>query len=295
MNTLFGNAVQSIQLGIEDYQANDPRRALSAVRNFYAGVLLLAKEVLVRQVPDADPDEVLSARYKPVPDRDGGVRYEPMSNQTVDFATLGDRFKDFGLKIDRANDLNRIRNAIEHYCTAETGETVREAIAKAFPVVVDLFNLAKEPPHEALGDTWPVMLEVRAVYERELERCRRSFDNIDWPLKVLADAPLSCPNCSSDLVAQLDPDNGDIQSAECECRSCSAKVDAEKAVERALHAHFEWDSYIALKDGGEDLLGICPECGVEVYVCFGDEVGCAWCGCVLAGYGKSRSIGRDIG
>jgi hypothetical protein len=48
MNTLFDNAIQSIQLGIEDYQANDPRRALSAVRNFYSGVLLLAKEVLVR-------------------------------------------------------------------------------------------------------------------------------------------------------------------------------------------------------------------------------------------------------
>jgi hypothetical protein len=44
---LFRNAVQSIQLGIEDYQANNSKRAVSAVRNFYAGVLLLAKEVLV--------------------------------------------------------------------------------------------------------------------------------------------------------------------------------------------------------------------------------------------------------
>jgi hypothetical protein len=48
MNTLFDNAIQSIQLGIEDYEHNDPMRALSAVRNFYAGTLLLAKEVLVR-------------------------------------------------------------------------------------------------------------------------------------------------------------------------------------------------------------------------------------------------------
>jgi choline dehydrogenase len=32
MNTLFNNAVQSIQLGVEDYQANDPRRALSSPR-----------------------------------------------------------------------------------------------------------------------------------------------------------------------------------------------------------------------------------------------------------------------
>src|SRR6516165_2838278 len=72
MNTLFDNAVQSIPLGVEDYQANDPRRALSSVRNFYAGVLLLAKEVLVRQVPDSAPEDVLAARFKPIPDGQGG-------------------------------------------------------------------------------------------------------------------------------------------------------------------------------------------------------------------------------
>jgi hypothetical protein len=283
MNTLLDNAIQSIQLGIEDYQANDPRRALSAVRNFYAGVLLLAKEVLSRQVPKAHPYELLGARYKPVPDGEGGVRYEATSNQTVDFATLGDRFKDFGLKIDRPalNDLNRIRNAIEHYCTDESRETVREAIAKAFPVVVDLFNLVQEPAHEVLADAWPIMLHVRVVYEKELERCRASFDKIDWPSEALANAPFNCPDCNSDLVAQVDPDNRDIQSAECECRSCRVKVDADKVVERALGLYFDWERYIAMKDGGDDFLDTCPECRVEAYICAGDKVGCAWCGCVL--------------
>ena len=75
MNTLFENAVQSLQIGIEDYQSNDPRRPLSAVRNFYAGVLLLAKEVLIRAAPNADPSDVLSTRYKPVPDGSGGVEF----------------------------------------------------------------------------------------------------------------------------------------------------------------------------------------------------------------------------
>ena len=55
MNSLFDNAVQSIQLGVEDYQSNDAKRAVSAVRNFYAGVLLLAKEVLIRAAPESDP------------------------------------------------------------------------------------------------------------------------------------------------------------------------------------------------------------------------------------------------
>ena len=51
MQNMFENAVQSIQLGVEDYKKNTPSRALSAVRNFHAGLLLLAKEVLVRKVP----------------------------------------------------------------------------------------------------------------------------------------------------------------------------------------------------------------------------------------------------
>jgi hypothetical protein len=52
MSALFKNAAGSVQLGIEDYQANDPKRALSAVRNFYTGTLLLAKEILVGAVPN---------------------------------------------------------------------------------------------------------------------------------------------------------------------------------------------------------------------------------------------------
>jgi hypothetical protein len=43
MNTLFDNAVQSIQLGVEDYQANDPRRAMSAVRSFLLWYFAISK------------------------------------------------------------------------------------------------------------------------------------------------------------------------------------------------------------------------------------------------------------
>ena len=52
-------------LGVEDYQSNDAKRAVSAVRNFYSGVLLLAKEVLIRAAPGANAVDVIGARYKP--------------------------------------------------------------------------------------------------------------------------------------------------------------------------------------------------------------------------------------
>jgi hypothetical protein len=44
MDTILENAVQSIQIGVEDYESDDPRRMLSAIRNVTAGILLLFKE-----------------------------------------------------------------------------------------------------------------------------------------------------------------------------------------------------------------------------------------------------------
>lgn len=277
MNGLFDNAVQSIQLGVEDYQANDASRAISAVRNLYAGILLLAKEVLIRAAPNADPKDVVGAHYKPIPDGNGGVVFTAASERTIDFATIGDRFRDFDLPINQSalHDLNRIRKDIEHYYTDENREAVREAIAKAFPVVTDLFRLAKEPPHELLVEAWTAMLEVRAVYEHELDACRATFKNAEWPSASLAEAPFNCPHCHSDLVAQIDPKNTHHEFMDVECRTCGVTISAEKAIERALDKHFEFESYISIKDGGEQPLYNCPDCRVAAYVLYFDEVVCA--------------------
>ena len=286
MPDLFENAVQPIRLGVEAYLANDPPRALSAVRNFYAGLLLLAKEVLVRAVPDAEESEIIAARYKPVPDGSGGAKYVAASQRTIDLMTIGDRFKDFGLSINHValKDLSRIRNDIEHHYPKEPHDTVRQAIANAFPVAAELFRLAGEEPHEILGETWETMLEVRTVYEQELKACRATFDKIEWRSGIFEEAVFVCPECQSDLVAQDDLANTDYQSLESHCRSCGAKISIEALIENAVAAHMEWESYIAMTDGGDRPLQDCPECGLTTYI-FSElgeeEVGCLWCGCTL--------------
>ncbi len=283
MNGLFENAVQSIQLGVEDYQANDAKRALSAVRNFYAGVLLLGKEVLVRAAPNASPQDVIGARYKPVPDGSGGVSFEPASHQTIDFSTIGQRFKDFDLPINQAalDDLNRVRNEVEHHYTQKPHAAVREAIAKAMPVVADLFRLIEEAPHEALCDTWQVMLDVRAVYETELAACRATFDNVAWQDGIPPELQFNCPACHSDLVAQRDPSNTSHETMDCRCRLCGHEFSAEEAHARALEAYFESESYVAVTDGGDQPVHDCPECGLSTYLLTQEHVGCVWCGFVL--------------
>lgn len=283
MSGLFRNAVDSIQLGVEDYQANDSKRAISAARNFYAGVLLLAKEVLVRQAPEADPGDVIGARYKPVPDGNGSVSFTPISQQTIDFTMIGERFKDFGLTINQSalKDLNQVRNNLEHYYSDKPHDAVREAIAKAFPVVVDLFRLINVKPYEVLGDAWQVMLDVRQVYESELNACRQTFDKVEWLVNVLAKVKFSCLECQSDLVAQDDPENTNHEDLQCRCRLCGNSFTAEVAIEKALAEHFEEANYLSIKDGGDQLVQTCPECNFEAYLLTEEECGCAWCGLTM--------------
>ena len=68
MSALFKNAVDSVQLGIEDYQANDPKRALSAVRNFYWNSFVSGRsEAIAKRVVPATPGPITT-------DADFGIR-----------------------------------------------------------------------------------------------------------------------------------------------------------------------------------------------------------------------------
>lgn len=279
MSKLFENAIISIQLGVEDYQSNDPKRAISAVRNFYAGVLLLAKETLVRAVPDADVDDLIAARYKPVPDGQGGMEYVPDGGTTIDFVTIGRRFKDFGIAVDQKalDELNRIRNDVEHLFTQKPREAVREAIANAFPVVVQLFEHMEEIPGEHLGDAWPLMLEAKTLYEGELKSCRGSFSKVEWISGTLADAGLICPVCDSKLVRQRDQDNTQQRNMELVCRACGVEPDTESAILTSLNDALAYEGHMRGKDTGEDgPIFHCTECGNDSYVDFEEQ--CAVCG-----------------
>ena len=283
MGNLFENAIQSIKLGVADYEAHEPARALSAVRNFYAGLLLLAKEILVRKVPNANESEIIGTAYKPVPDSSGGVRYVSQSKKTIDLATIGLRFKDFGLTIDQKalNELSNIRNDIEHRYPTEPYASVRQALAKAFPVAVALFRLAGEEPSKVIGEAWETMLEVHEVYEQEHDACRVTFDNIEWRPPFLKNAPRTCPDCQSDLVAQDNPDNREQEDAKAHCRSCGSSIGAEALIHHALNAHFEHKNYVAKMDGDVAPLNHCPECGSFTYVWDEESTGCIQCGYIL--------------
>jgi hypothetical protein len=278
MPSLFENAVASIRMGVEDYRQQDTDRDVSAVRNFYAGVLLLAKEALVRKAPEAEPKDVIGTSYKPVPDGDGGVEYETVGGKTIDFNTIAGRFKDFGMFIDHnaLKDLNRIRNDVEHHYTDKPEAAVRTALAKGFPVAASLFRQMEEDPAILLGEIWSVMLETRELYEHELKEAKATLVRVQWHSETVSTATFKCTDCESELMEQLDPENSLQHAVEFRCRSCQATPEVGDVIEATIENAFAFDAYTRAKETGEEgPIYQCPACERDCYV--ETEDSCANC------------------
>ena len=288
---LYINARDAIDMGITDYSTGSPTRAASGVRNFYSGVLLLAKYVLALKAPAADIMTVIGKNFEPVLGKDGDVELVQKGHRTIDFEEIGTRFKKFGIEIDQKalKDLNRIRTELEHFYTSEDPDAIREILAKAFPFAISLFHLAGKVPRDELGSTWDIMIEIQGVYVKELERCRSSFKDVEWKSKTLAGAPYNCPQCHSDLVIQDDPRWSKSHDANVRCLACGERIDPQKAMERALELRFEGESHIAGMEGGDGPIGTCPDCDIDTYILSDDEVGCANCGLVLEECGRCHT------
>ena len=288
MDRLLQNAIDSIRVGVEDYETKENVRALAAVRNLHAGLLLLAKWVLVKSVPKASEDEVIRVAYEPEPDGMGGVRYVPgPGKQTIGLQDIHRRFDRFGLKLGpktrkRLDSLAKVRNDIEHRYVSTGAASLRQTVSEAFVVASEMFRLGGLDPVQQLGNAWGVMLDVNEVYEKELEACWATFEDVEWRFPVRNGTGPECPHCESELVGQEDPGNEEQDLASGRCRSCGEEIEAEAVVECLVKSSFEWDDYVSVKETGEGVLFDCPSCMRETYVGEADDngelIGCLGCG-----------------
>jgi hypothetical protein len=83
MDTILKNAIQSIQIGVEDYESKDSRRVLSSVRNLSAGVLLIFKEKLRLLSPPGSNESLLKQKVRPEKES-GSVSFVGVGKKTVD-------------------------------------------------------------------------------------------------------------------------------------------------------------------------------------------------------------------
>ncbi|MGB3694028.1 MAG: hypothetical protein WBG70_14920 [Spirulinaceae cyanobacterium] len=152
--SLLNNAIESIQVGVEDYLNRDKKRYPSAVRNICAGILLLYKEKLYRLSPSHDKEVLIKKDIRPVYDDTKNITFIGKGKKTVDVYEIKERFKSLDVEVDwkKFEELNKLRNNIEHYYTDKSPEAIREVIVKSFLLIRDFISESlKEEPINVLG------------------------------------------------------------------------------------------------------------------------------------------------
>lgn len=290
------NALTSIRLGIEDFQKSqaveaeggDPARALSAVRNLFAGVLLLFKYKIATSVDDTkqaselifDPPEVL-----PCSDGNGGIEWKPIGkfkNTTIDVAKIKKRFEAFEIEVDWdvIGKLQDCRNHLEHLHPANTLGEVADFVAELFPVLRDfILTQLNQQPADLLGSAWPILLKLHNFLADTFASCTAGWAGAGVPEMMLPWLrECQCEECRSSLLSPHpeDLENGaSVESQRNEfryvCIACGHSDLITPLMINVLNDAYDYDP----RDGGEPLIEECRECGNDTFVI--DEQRCLWC------------------
>jgi len=275
--SILQNAVDSIQIGVEDFETGEAKRLPSSVRNFFAGVLLLFKHKLVQLSLNSD-EALIKQSVLPVI-VDGRVTWKGKGKKTVDFHQIKERFESLGVTVDwkTLEEIQRYRNEIEHYHTTVKPEAVREYLVACFVIVRDFIDKYLDgSPREVLGEaTWSRLVEYEEVYAAEAASCAEKMNTLDWSnaTERLWLTNATCDKCHSGLIRPYADTGESADEAIFECSVCGASWDRDKLLELSGSPHY---SVVDIKDGGEEPVGQCPECGNMGYDSVEEQ--CAFCG-----------------
>ncbi|NRR29635.1 hypothetical protein HSX11_05505 [Oxalobacteraceae bacterium] len=294
------NALTSIRLGIEDFQRSrlaleqngDPARALSAIRNLFAGVLLLFKYRIATSVNDPEDAAILifnPPEVLPQADGNGGVEWQPVGKfkrTTIDVATIKKRFEGFDIEMDWATieKLQECRNHLEHLHPANTLGEVANFVAELFPILRDFVQTQMiEQPAELLGAAWPIMLEHHTFFMDTRAECVAAWSEAGAPdLMQPWLEECQCDECGSSLLRPHAEDIEEGVSVEEHdeafryvCVACGhSDLIGPLMIKSLVDAH-DYDP----RDGGEPSVEACNECQRNTFVI--GEQHCLWCGAEL--------------
>jgi hypothetical protein len=294
------NALTSIRLGIEDFQrtkqpkeqGGDPARALSAVRNLFAGILLLFKYKIAVSVDDPDDAPALifnPPEVMPQADGNGGIEWKPTGKfrkTTIDVATIKKRFEGFDIDVDwhAIEKMQECRNHLEHLHPANTLGEVADFVADMFPMLREFIQTQlNEQPADLLETAWPVMLAHHEFFTNTMATCAAAWDDAGIPelMRPWLDQ-CRCEECGSSL---LRPSQDDIEggasvesqdkSFEYICVACGHSDLIAPLMIKALNDAYDYDP----RDGGEPGVEDCNGCDRSTFLIH--EQHCLWCGAEL--------------
>jgi hypothetical protein len=261
------NAVDSIALGLEDYDTSkeDERRIVSCTRNIYAGIILLFKYKLSSISEQGTDEALIKERVNPkvVGNK---ILWVGKGKKTVDYQSIKDRFDSLNIKVDwkRIDKINDYRNNVEHYFSTLEHEAVQGLISNSFIIIRDFVTeQLRQDPKELLGSSsWAILVEVNEVYEKEKESCIESLGTLNFLTETILDAfaSFSCDECGSDLIYPKELHKNAFES-EFVCKSCDAHFEYGEIVGDVINDFYQYETYVAMTDGGDSPLADCPFCG----------------------------------
>ena len=280
--SMLDNAVQSIQIGMEDFHDEDERRTLSTIRNLYAGILLLFKYKLQQLSPAGSDEALLKTRVLPSIDPSTGVVvWVGKGKKTVEVQDIIDRLNTLGVRgVDwkLLSALQGIRNDIEHYFSPLPVERMKEAIANSLHLITQFCEPhLDERPVEILGqECWDMMLSVATVYDAELDSCQANLRSVSWPFQQVHNAidHMVCPECESRLIKAIDP-SAHRDAISFQCGSCQSESLYSHVIGLAIEASMAGENHWRAMQGDEPATCSCPECNHDTLLV--DENACAAC------------------
>lgn len=279
---IYKNAISSIQVGVEDYTLSnkDAKRAISAVRNIVAGILLLYKEKLCLLSPAHDKELLIKQDISFIYENDELV-IKGTGKNTINSFEISKRFKDLNVSVDWKvfNEINQLRNNLEHYYTEISTDAIREIIAKSFVLIRDfMVNELNLTAKEELGDEcWSQLIDVHEVYQKEEEDYQAALSEVDWQYDVVKKAikKFRCSHCQSTLITTEDTDMF-YRDIHLSCKSCNAEFLVPDILEECIENHLLQRSIREQIQGGESLFESCFECSKNTFI-LEDEC-CLACG-----------------
>lgn len=279
---LFEAAVDAIKIGLEDFEQDSRSRKTAAIRNLYAGILLLCKHLLVKMAPTDDPLLLIAAKTKFELDKGGAVISVAVGRATIGANEIIERFEGLEVEIDVSHlkILQRLRNEIEHYFSTARDEEFDNAFVEVQLLVSDLLSRTKG--ETTLGPRWTEMVARSKAFEKRRDASRRDLEGIEWISGVIAELVKSdttyieCQGCGSSHLARKDAAAKKQQDVTLKCLQCAANIDLAAMLETMLDFRFFGDDHEAAKGGEIFHVYPCPECEHATFV--SKEEQCANCG-----------------
>jgi len=278
--SILQNALNSIAIGLEDFESTDKRRIISSTRNIFAGILLLFKHKLCELSPAGSDEALIKQRVLPEIDATGAVNWIGKGKKTVDVQNIKDRFESLNISVDwkRLERINKYRNDIEHYYSTLNNESVQQLISDSFLIIRDFIaDELEEDPKSLLGEEyWKILVDVNEVYAKEKQECDSSLEKLEYFSNEILYAlqAYRCDECGSGLIETEYSDKA--IEASFKCRACEKESHYEEVVNDAVNEFYADDAYSAHKDGDDTPVVDCPLCFDGVYIFL--EGVCVSCG-----------------